>query len=199
MGRCCSPRREGELSSRLSDGTVQAVTADFSDLHHYNEAGLMAIVVDPDFPSNRRFYTCQTHQTDTEPELQVQVIAWTIDATYTTATRADDPLVGGIPPTASVTTVVGSASARRGISGSRPATRLSGPLRKTCPHWGERSYGSTHRRALGHRQIRSIPQPGIPGSIAMVTGICRVWRSALARTRCGQWSTARAGTMRLTC
>ena len=55
----------------------------------------MAIIVDPDFASNRRFYTCQAH---TGPE--VQVIAWTLNAAYTAATRSVDPLVGGIPASA---------------------------------------------------------------------------------------------------
>ena len=86
--------RGDRLSSRLTDGTVQSVSADFDDLLVSGEAGLMAIVVDPAFASNRRFYTCQAH---TGPE--VQVIAWTLNATYTAATRADDPLVGNIPAT----------------------------------------------------------------------------------------------------
>ena len=85
-------QRSGVLSSRLADGTVQTVTADFSDLRVGGEAGLMGIVVDPGFASNRRFYTCQSH---TGPE--IQVIAWTINADYTAATRVSDPLVGGIP------------------------------------------------------------------------------------------------------
>ena len=84
--------RGGRLSSRLTDGTVQPVSADFGDLLVSGEAGLMALVVDPAFAANRRFYTCQAH---TGPE--VQVIAWTINATYTAATRAADPLVGNIP------------------------------------------------------------------------------------------------------
>ncbi len=83
--------RGGKLSSRLTDGTVQTVSANLSDLFAGRSTGLMSIVVDPDFASNRRFYTCQGH---TGPE--VQVISWTIDATYTTATRVDDPLVEGI-------------------------------------------------------------------------------------------------------
>ena len=45
------------------------------------------------FATNRRFYTCQAH---TDPK-EIQVIAWTINAAYDTATRANDPLVGGIP------------------------------------------------------------------------------------------------------
>ena len=82
----------GVLSSRLPDGAVQTVTADFSDLYASAETGLMGIVVDPDFATNRRFYTCQGHT-----GRLVEVIAWTIDAAYTTATRVVDPLVGGIP------------------------------------------------------------------------------------------------------
>ncbi len=83
--------RGGKLSARTADGTVQAVTADLGDLRVAGETGLMAIVVDPGFATNRRFYTCQGH---TGPE--VQVIAWTIDDAYTSATRVADPLVGGI-------------------------------------------------------------------------------------------------------
>ena len=85
-------QRGGVLSSRLADGTVQTVTAEFGDLFARGETGLMGIVVDPGFASNRRFYTCQGH---TGPE--IQVIAWTINAAYTVATRVADPLIGGMP------------------------------------------------------------------------------------------------------
>ena len=85
-------QRSGVLSSRLKDGTVRTVTADMSDLFASGETGLMAIVVDPEFETNRRFYTCQGHS---GPE--VQVIAWTMNSDFSVATRASDPLVGGIP------------------------------------------------------------------------------------------------------
>ena len=85
-------QRGGVLSSRLTNGTVRTVTAELGDLFASGETGLMGIVVDPDFASNRRFYTCQGH---TGPE--IQVIAWTINAAYTEATRVADPLVGGLP------------------------------------------------------------------------------------------------------
>ena len=85
-------QRGGVLSARLTDGTVQTITADMSDFRASGEGGLMGIIVDPSFNSNRRFYTCQTHMSPRE----VQVIAWTINADYTEATRVDDPLVGGI-------------------------------------------------------------------------------------------------------
>ena len=84
--------RGGTLSSRLPNGTVQPVTADFSDLQVSGQTGLMGIAVDPSFATNRQFYTCQGH---TGPE--GQVIRWTIDAAYTTATRIGDPFVGGLP------------------------------------------------------------------------------------------------------
>ena len=85
-------QRAGVLSSRLIDGTVQTITADLSDLFANGETGFVGIVVDPRFSSNCRFYTCQGH---TGPE--VQVIAWTINADYTAATRVAYPLVGGMP------------------------------------------------------------------------------------------------------
>ena len=84
--------RPGKLSARLASGTIQTVTADFSDLQLLRSNGLLAIVVDHDFATNRRFYTCQSHT-----GLKVQIIAWTISSDYTAATRVADPLVGDIP------------------------------------------------------------------------------------------------------
>ena len=86
--------KRGVLRSRGADGTIRRVNAEMGDLFAVGETGLMGIVVDPDFASNRRFYTCQGH---VGPE--VQVIAWTMNAAYTAATRVADPLVGGIPAT----------------------------------------------------------------------------------------------------
>ena len=88
--------RAGTLKARLANGTVQTVAADLSDLWVHEETGLMAIVVDPAFTANRRFYTCQAH-TQPDQAYEVQVIAWTVDATYDSATRVDDPLLRGIP------------------------------------------------------------------------------------------------------
>ncbi len=85
-------QRSGVLTAKLADGTTTTITADMSDLFARGETGLMAIAVDPAFESNRRIYTCQGH---TGPE--IQVIAWTLSDDYTMATRANDPLVGGIP------------------------------------------------------------------------------------------------------
>ena len=86
--------RRGVLSSRGTDGRVRRVEAEMGDLFAVGETGLMGIAVDPDFASNRRFYTCQGH---VGPE--VQVIAWTMNAANSAASRVADPLVGGIPAT----------------------------------------------------------------------------------------------------
>ena len=53
--------RQGVLKARLTDGAVQEIAADFDDLFVHGHTGLLALVVDPNFASNRRFYTLQGH------------------------------------------------------------------------------------------------------------------------------------------
>jgi glucose/arabinose dehydrogenase len=55
----------------------------------------MGLVLDPGFAQIRRFYTCQGVEEDGGAE--IQVIAWTVDPGWTTATRVDDPLIDDIP------------------------------------------------------------------------------------------------------
>ena len=85
-------QRAGVLNARLTDGTVKRIDADLGDLLVDGFAGLQALAVDPDFTTNRRFYTLQGHT-----GREMQVIAWTVDADYDEATRVVDPLVKGIP------------------------------------------------------------------------------------------------------
>ena len=85
-------QRAGVLNARLTDGAVTRVAADLGDLFVDGFAGLQALAVDPDFTTNRRFYTLQGHA-----GREMQVIAWTIDADYDEATRVVDPLVKGMP------------------------------------------------------------------------------------------------------
>jgi glucose/arabinose dehydrogenase len=92
-------QRFGGLSVLRPNGAVSSLRADFSDLFALGETGLMGLVLDPGFASNRRLYTCQGHQAGTDKE--IQVIAWTVDAGYTAATRVSDPLLGDIPVNAS--------------------------------------------------------------------------------------------------
>ena len=87
--------RAGGLTAVLADGTVRQLEADFADLFATGETGLMGLVLDPGFAQTRRLYTCQGVEEDGGAE--IQVIAWTVDAGWTTATRVDDPLIDDIP------------------------------------------------------------------------------------------------------
>jgi aldose sugar dehydrogenase len=84
--------RSGGFTAVLPDGTVREVQADFDDLFARGETGLMGLVLDPGFASNRRLYSCQGVQ-----DGSIAVIAWTIAADWSAATRAADPVVPGIP------------------------------------------------------------------------------------------------------
>lgn len=85
--------RDGRLKVRLGDGTIRKVRANFEDLMVAGESGLLGLVLAPDFADSRRFYTCQA---TFDPDSQIQVIGWTMNADYTRATRFADPLVGDI-------------------------------------------------------------------------------------------------------
>ena len=87
--------RAGGFTAVLPDGTVRELRADLGDLFATGETGQMGLVLDPGFAQNRRLYSCQGVEVDGGAE--IQVIAWTVDAGWTTATRVADPLVGGIP------------------------------------------------------------------------------------------------------
>lgn len=87
--------RGGDLDVRLPDGTVRQLVADQSDVYAVGEGGVTGLVVDPAFAANRRFYTCQGRQSG--GAYDIQVVAWQVDAGYTSATRVADPLVGGLP------------------------------------------------------------------------------------------------------
>ncbi len=94
--------RDGRLWVRRANGAINQVTADFSDLWRAGEGGLMGMVQDPDFSSNRRFYTCQTYQASSDPNSlhEVRVLAWTMNAGFTGASRVGGPLVSGARHTA---------------------------------------------------------------------------------------------------
>ena len=87
--------RSGDLNVRLADGTVRQLVADQSDVYAVGEGGVLGLAVDPGFASNRRFYTCQGQRTGAVYD--IQVVAWQVDAAYTTATRVADPLLSGLP------------------------------------------------------------------------------------------------------
>ena len=92
--------RAGGLTAVLPDGAVRRLDADFSDLFVLRETGLMGLVLDPAFETNRRFYTCQGARDGDSAD--VEVIAWAVDDEWRTAIRVADPLLDGIPVNAQI-------------------------------------------------------------------------------------------------
>lgn len=69
------------------------VTADFSGVVTLASGGLMGVVVDPGFATNRLFYTCQTNRSPKD----VRVVRWRLSADGTSAVRTGAPVLSGIP------------------------------------------------------------------------------------------------------
>ncbi|WP_127782162.1 PQQ-dependent sugar dehydrogenase [Rhodococcus sp. X156] len=87
--------RAGRLQL-VRDGVTTAVRADLSDVHARGEAGLMGLLVHPDFAGSRQFSTCQAHAQDGRA-VDVRVSTWQLSADGASATRVGDPLLSGIP------------------------------------------------------------------------------------------------------
>ena len=88
-------QRGGVIAVRLPDGTVRALRADLSDLLVSGETGLMGLVADPGFASNRRVYTCQGHAGRSR---DIRVVAWRVGRDYSALERLTT-VVSGIPVT----------------------------------------------------------------------------------------------------
>lgn len=81
--------RPGRLNIGRTNGQVSRVQADLSDVVEEGNAGLMSLVVDPSFSSNRRFYTCQSQETD---RFTIVVVAWRLSSDGSSASRIGQPL-----------------------------------------------------------------------------------------------------------
>lgn len=89
-------RRQG-LFVRRTDGDVvqlaEAGSGALADLLIQSETGIMGLTLDPDFPANGTFYTCQGEADSVEdPGDVVQLVQWTLDAGATTATKVEELL-----------------------------------------------------------------------------------------------------------
>lgn len=172
--------RSGDLSRRLPDGTTRRMTFDRSDLFRHNENGLMALVVDPDFGTNRRIYTCQGHEgPGGAQDIEVQVIAWTVNADYSAATRVNDPLVGGISIRGDRSGYHSGCRLRFGVDGNlwigtgdgstgtnpQDLSSLSGKVLRVDPMTGAAAAGNpipgSRVYTFGHRNVQGLAlRPG---------------------------------------
>ncbi|MFQ1001824.1 PQQ-dependent sugar dehydrogenase [Modestobacter sp. SSW1-42] len=143
--------RGGGFTAVLPDGTVRELDAPFDDLFADGETGLMGLTLDPAFDRDRRFYTCQGVETDDGAE--IQVVAWTVDEQWTTATRVADPLLGGIP--------VNESTGRHG--GCRPRFDPTGQL---LVGTGDNAVGSNPQdlTTLAGKVLRIDPRTGGPAA-----------------------------------
>ncbi len=194
-GSALIPQRDsGIITLRRPDGSQTQVAADMADLDPAGEGGLMGLVIDPDHDRNRRFYTCQSESR------AVQVVSWRLDASRATATRIDDPLVGGIDRI---------ASGRH--SGCRLRFDHEGRLRIAT---GDAATGTTprDRTSLAGKTLRVDPttgrgvrgnpylnRPVTAASSPLVTATSRASIADPAPIRCGAPSTDRRSTTRSTC
>lgn len=104
------------LSGDDPGATVAPVAADLGDVWVRGEAGLLGLAVHLDFPTSRRFTTCQSHADRGRPT-DVRLVTWELSADGRSARRVVDPLVGGIPV---------SSTGRH--SGCRPTIASDGAL-----------------------------------------------------------------------
>ncbi|SDP17256.1 Glucose/arabinose dehydrogenase, beta-propeller fold [Actinopolyspora xinjiangensis] len=91
-GSALVTQRPGRLAVVDGSGT-RTVRANFDDVLVRGEGGLMGLLVDPDFGSNRRFVTCQTHRRAGEAT-DVRLVDWRLSADGRAAERTGTLLTG---------------------------------------------------------------------------------------------------------
>jgi glucose/arabinose dehydrogenase len=86
-------QRNGTLRARVDGSETNVLftsaSPDMADFYGNGETGLMGLVLDPDFGTNRTFYTCQG-ENDEGPNPNAQVVAWTVDEDYEVATKEEE-------------------------------------------------------------------------------------------------------------
>src|ERR1044072_5962452 len=78
-GKMLVTQRPGKLALVSPGGKVDEVRADFADLLVAGEGGLLGLLVDPEFASNRQFITCQDHQ-EGGRAVDIRLVAWQLAA-----------------------------------------------------------------------------------------------------------------------
>lgn len=65
-----------------------------NDVHVLTESGMLGLAVDPEFETNRFFYTCMTSRSSPEVKPDERVVRWAVDEGYTQVTDRRDILSG---------------------------------------------------------------------------------------------------------
>jgi aldose sugar dehydrogenase len=156
--------RGGGFTAVLPDGTVREVRADLDDLFVDGETGLMGLALDPGFADDRRLYSCQGDR-----DGSIQVLAWTVAADWSSLTRVDDPLIGGLPLNTSSgrhggcrlefapdgALLVGTGDSANGTVSQDPES-LGGKVLRADPVTGDVEVWT-----LGHRNVQGLAvRPG---------------------------------------
>jgi len=175
--------RGGRIMRRQSNGSVNQMEADLRDLHVSGETGLMGIVVDPRFNSNRRVYTCQGWTNGSAND--VRVIRWEANSAGTGLTRIGI-VVAGLPATtgrhggcrlrfdSSTRLYIGTGDAAVGTN-PQSLTSLGGKVLRVNPDTGagspgnpfESSSNANTRRiyTYGHRNVQGLAFRPADGSL----------------------------------
>jgi glucose/arabinose dehydrogenase len=85
-------RDRERITLRRPDGSRKVLADTPPGFWHEGETGLMSIVADPNFSTNRRFYTCTGFNAATGP--QIRVYPWKLSPNYNVARRLKALLTG---------------------------------------------------------------------------------------------------------
>lgn len=91
--------RGGSTKLRRTNGSVQTVATNQSDLFVGSESGLMGLTLHPSFATNRTYYTCQAYKGAGTSPVDIRVLRWVLAANGTSASRSGSPVLTGIPIT----------------------------------------------------------------------------------------------------
>ena len=176
-GRLLITERTSKRLLTYRHGVLREVDFPSSTVWASGETGLMSLVVDPNYNSNRRFYTCQGSPT-TGSGHDVRVIAWRLNNAATAATQTQT-LLAGLPSTSgrhggcrlliarNGALVVGTGDAATGTN-PQDRTSLGGKTlrlnRTTGAPWPDNPFISSSNAntrylfTYGHRNVQGLSQ-----------------------------------------
>jgi glucose/arabinose dehydrogenase len=170
-------RDPARLTLSRPDGTTRTVRFPSARIWTAGETGLMGLALDPDFATNRRFYTCSGWEKE-GPGHDIRVNAWTLDRAERRATlrRA---LLTGLPTTsgrhggcrllatADGSLLVGTGDAAvgtnprdlRSLGGKTlQLNRFTGKPWRTNPFRRSPSRAKRYVTTFGHRNVQGLAQ-----------------------------------------